>query len=432
MKIKASRIIPRFCLTGFLAMILLLQGTLFAGDNEIEFKGAIVRIDKTSNTALKLTVALSAPTSGGPQTTVLVDDLTWITGSGDIALTVADLVIGQFIEVRGVFTSAGIYARRMEVEAENETKDEFHLRGALQNPVSSNGVTTFTVGGITVLANSSTRIQSRGLGGTLTLADLAPGQPVEVKGILQNGQIIATIIEIGQRLQDRADLEFHGTVTAINGNSVTIEISKQPPITVVVNTTDLSRIEGILMVGVEVEIKAIMGRDFTISVQKIEVAGAPEKEHGNDVDNSGVSNGGSGNGSSGNNSSGNSAGGSGGNGNAPQMMEREIELIPTPDAPPGADGEADVEFESQQGAIQQEFKVKGDKLKAQTTYSVQVSFDAGFLRVGSFITDDRGRGEMVLRCGATCPGFPAGKDVRQIKAVRVVNGSNGVVLQGNF
>lgn len=404
----------RFTFLAALAVILMLlltsQGVLFAGDNEIEFKGKITQIDHTSTTTAKLTVALSVPVAGGPQVAVLVDSQTDITRRGDVTLTLADLNVGQFIEVRGVFTSTGIDARRIEVESEPESVNEFHIRGTLDGVAQSNGSLTLTVGGVAVVANTSTRIRTRGPARLLALVDLAAGQRVDIEGIIENGQLIATDIEIGPKMQELAELEFRGTVTAINGNAISIRIALQPPIEVVVNRTETTRIEGTLSVGVEVEVKATLARDFTIIALKIEVEGAAEAEH----------------------HGGNNNPGENGGGNPPQNVEREIQLTPPAAAPTQAEGEAEIEHETEAGSVQQKFRAKGEKLTANAAFSVQISFGSGFVNLGSFTTDNRGRGEFELSCGAFCPGFPTGKDVRNIVEVQILNGANAVVLQGTF
>lgn len=401
-----------FLLAALAAAVLVSQTLLFAGDNQIEFKGTIKRTDSTSKTAGKLVIALTSPSPGGPEVTVLVDALTRIVGEADITLSFSDLKVGQFLEIRGIFTSTGIAALKIHLEAENEAENEFHIRGTIDTLTVVGDTATLVIGGTTVIANASTRIQRRDGTGGLTLVDLAVGQSVEAEGAIQNGQLVAARIEIGERLMPQAELEFEGTITAINGSVLTVQISKNPPITVPVNITDTTRIEGKLAVGVDIEIKGMMARDFTIVATAIEVAGAEEEIHGHD----------DGSGNNGN-----------GNGNLPpQNILREIQLTATSSAPAGAEGEAEIEFETEASSVEQKFKVKGNHLTANATFDVQASFGSGFIDVGTFSTDNKGQGELELRCGATCPNFPNGKDVRNIAGVKVLNSGNMVVLQGSF
>jgi hypothetical protein len=385
------------------------QGVLFGSDNEIEFKGRITQIERTSATAAKLTVSLSTPTSGGPQTLVLIDALTKIVKAGDVARSLDDLSVGQFVEVRGIFTSKGIDARRFEVQAENEAENEFRIRGAIDDMSLDSGTAKLTIGGSSLSVNASAHIRNREDGRDLQPGDLSAGQSVDVDGFMQNGQLTVTQVEVGQKMEDQAELEFHGTITAINGDAITIEIAKQPSISVVVNKTGSTRIEGTLASGVEVEIKGMMARDFTIVAQKIEAEGAAEAEieHPGGDDHGGA--------------------GAAAN-NVPLDISREIQLSPTANAPKEAEGQAEVESESQEGHVAQKLKVKGNQLAPNSSFSVAVTVNGSPVNVGSFTTDNRGRGELDLQCSATCQGFSSVLDIR---AVQVLSGALAV-LQGSF
>ncbi|MGB7623486.1 MAG: DUF5666 domain-containing protein [Terriglobia bacterium] len=399
--------IPKLVL--ILSFAFAIQGVLFGSDNEIEFKGRITQIERSSSTAAKLTVSLSTPSSGGPQTLVLIDALTKIVKAGDVARSLDDLSVGQFVEVRGIFTSKGIDARKFEVQAENEVENEFRIRGAIDDMSLDSGTARLTIGGSSISVDASAHIRNREDGRDLQPGDLSAGQSVDVDGFMQNGQLTVTQVEVGHKMEDQAELEFHGTITAINGDVITIEIAKQPSISVVVNKTGSTRIEGTLAPGVEVEIKGMMARDFTIVAQKIEAEGAAEAEieHPGGDDHGGA--------------------GAAAN-NAPQDISREIQLSPTANAPKEAEGQAEVESESQEGHVAQKLKVKGDKLAPNSSFSVAVTVNGSPVNVGSFTTDNRGRGELDLQCNATCPGFSSVLDIR---AVQVLSGALAV-LQGSF
>ncbi|MBZ5554599.1 MAG: DUF5666 domain-containing protein [Acidobacteriia bacterium] len=382
---------------------------VFGSDNEIEFKGRITQIERTSSTAARLTVSLSTPSSGGPQTVVLVDDMTKIVKAGDVERSLDDLSVGQFIEARGIFTSKGIDARKFEIQAEKEAENEFRIRGEVESMDLSSGTARLSIGGSSISVTASAHIRHRGDNQELRPDDLIAGQPVDVDGFMQNGQLIVTQVEVGQKMEDQAELELHGTITAINGNNLTIEMAKQPSISVVITRTDATRVEGSLSVGVDVEVKGMMARDFSIVAQKIEVEGAVEAEieHAGGDDHGGA--------------------GDAAN-NAPQNVSREIQLSAVGIAPKEAEGDAEVEFESQEGSVAQKLNVKGDKLAPNSTFSVAVTVNGGSVNVGSFMTDNRGRGELALQCGSTCPGFSS---VLDIHAVQVLSGGSAV-LQGSF
>lgn len=269
-----------FCLTLFFVLPFLSQEKLYAGDNDIDFTAKIVDIKATSSTSAKLTVSLFEPPFDTIQTTVLVNSFTRVTAPGDVKFSVSDFTTGQFVEVEGVFTSGGIAATRLEVEAQSESQNEFRLRGTLDNVVLTAGTGIITVGGVNISVQETTQIQLRELGPGLSFLGLSAGTQVDVRGSIQNSQLIATHIETGSKLHQSVDLDFHGTITAMSGNQLTIQIEQKPSIVVTVQLNSQSEVRGALVTGAEVEVKGSMATDFTITAQQIEVAGAAEAEGG--------------------------------------------------------------------------------------------------------------------------------------------------------
>jgi uncharacterized protein DUF5666 len=397
---KSSDLWFLFVLVAILA--LMSQATVFAGDNKIAFTGKITQIE-TSSTSTKLTVSLLKPPSSNVQVTVLVNGFTELKGPGDVTLPMTSLSSGQFIAVEGVFTSAGIAASQVEVEAEPAVQNEFRIRGTVDSVDTSGGTTSLTIGGVTVSVPSTTQVDMRNDNELKTaITNLSAGLQVDIEGTIQNGQLVASQIEIGDKLEDNVDLDFHGTVTATNGDKISVQIAKKPSITVDVTITSQTRTQGTIAVGSDVEVQGRMSGDFSIVADKIEVAGAMEDEaEQNDANQNQVKN------------------------------EREIQLTPTTSAPMGAQGSAEIEFETEEGQADQKLKVDVRGLGAGTSFSVQVSFGGGFVSVGSLMTDPQGRGEFQLHCTATCNGFPTGKDVRDITSVQVVDGAGNPVLTGS-
>lgn len=132
--------------------------------------------------------------------------------------------VGQFVEVKGTWSGSVLQATKVETETDRTTggtayKNEFY--GA----VSGKSGNTFVVQGITVDATSATFS-----GGTL--AGLANGNYVEVKGSLSNGTLTAVKVEVKNSGSSSsggafagAKFEVYGTVSSWTGAGNTFTLT---------------------------------------------------------------------------------------------------------------------------------------------------------------------------------------------------------------
>jgi Domain of unknown function (DUF5666) len=101
--------------------------------------------------------------------------------------TCADVRPGRRVEVKGTRQGTGpVTATRIEFEDEANNNNEVELEGT----ISAGACASFTLNGVTVTTNSTTRFEDG------TCADIRPGRRVEVKGTRQGtGPVTATRIE---------------------------------------------------------------------------------------------------------------------------------------------------------------------------------------------------------------------------------------------
>lgn len=100
------------------------------------------------------------------------------------------------------------------------------------------------------------------------------GLEVQIEGIVgKNDIILATEIEI-EETEETVELEFEGTITAINGNTWTVTIGDQERTVNVEN----AEIEGEPVIGLEVEIEGTIGESDIILASEIEIENTEEEE----------------------------------------------------------------------------------------------------------------------------------------------------------
>lgn len=146
------------------------------GAREVELKGVIESI--------------SAPRFQVSGRTVVTDANTGFKGNGRVK-SLADLRVGDRVEVKGTEQSDGsVLAREVERE-DDDDDDEAELEGLIE----SISPPDLRVAGRTVRTDASTKIERDDK--RISLADLRVGERVEVKGVRQaDGSILARKIEV--------------------------------------------------------------------------------------------------------------------------------------------------------------------------------------------------------------------------------------------
>ncbi|MFQ5708716.1 MAG: DUF5666 domain-containing protein, partial [bacterium] len=148
---------------------------------EVEVKGAIESLG-----------ADSLVVSG---TTFFVDGNTRIRDEDERSISLSDLKVGDFVEVKAIRQADGrLLATRIEVEDENreEEGEEVEVKGTIE----SLGADSLVVSGTTFFVDGNTRIRDEDER-SISLSDLKVGDFVEVKAILRvDGTWLATRIDI--------------------------------------------------------------------------------------------------------------------------------------------------------------------------------------------------------------------------------------------
>lgn len=131
---------------------------------------------------------------------------------GHTTLTLADIEVGDHVQVRGTRDAAGTTLTASEIKVEdtghdNDDANETELKGVVAGLTGTCPAMTFTIGTKTVKTNSSTVFDD------VTCATLANGNIVEVEGAIQaDASVLATNVE----LESGPD-EVEGHVSALSG-----------------------------------------------------------------------------------------------------------------------------------------------------------------------------------------------------------------------
>ncbi|MFQ5708717.1 MAG: DUF5666 domain-containing protein [bacterium] len=169
--------------------------------NEIEITG---RIEALGDTTLQVNGL-----------TFVVDDSTEILDNDKNPIAFSDLQVGFTVEIKAEILADGTrLATRIKIEDRDE--NEIELTGTIEDL----GADSVTVSGVTFLVDANTEILDNKKNPIL-FTDLAVGQIVEIKGVLQSdGSILATKIKVEDRLED--EVELRGAIEALTDTTITV------------------------------------------------------------------------------------------------------------------------------------------------------------------------------------------------------------------
>lgn len=209
---------------------------------------------------------------------IRVTAYTRIQGEDDQEISLIDLQVGQFVEVKARIGRDGqLLAVEIEVEEEENVaidQRKVEIKGFIRALTNS----TLTVGGLTFQVISATRIQGDD-DQPLSFADLQVGQFVEVKGYLdpRHHQLFALEIEVEER--DDQDVEWVGYIEAIGSDSLVVGgiVFRVNANAIIESAWDQPLTLADLQVGMLVKVKAVLQSDGTLLALKIKVrkAGHP-------------------------------------------------------------------------------------------------------------------------------------------------------------
>jgi hypothetical protein len=218
---------------------------LVSADLDHALEGTIVSIDLTGSRFVVL------------GKTVLVDALTQIvqegTGGAPLSLTLADLKVGDYVEVYGSQNTDGsVQATRVELgTAGADSLDEFHgIVSALDTTAM-----TFQAGGFLVSYGTAT------VQGTL-----ANGLMVEIRGTASGTTFTATWVKVETEMNDSgSEVELAGPISGLDSTAKTFLLMSY--------TVDYSgaKVEGTLAEGAQVEVEGTAGPAGTMTLLAREV-----------------------------------------------------------------------------------------------------------------------------------------------------------------
>lgn len=181
---------------------------------------------------------LSVTTPGG---TVFIKTLPLQAVKNILASNVMDRVLGQ-----------NINEDETDEDKDQQEKKEGEAKVKAEGLVESITDTQILVSGVTFAINKSTKFE--GL--------VSVGSGVKVKGIPQNGVLVAQKVELENEIEPRVKIE--GVVESVNGNSIVVG-------GITFNISDATKIEGILRPGQTVELKSQISTNGALLANKIAV-----------------------------------------------------------------------------------------------------------------------------------------------------------------
>jgi len=232
---------------------------------EVHAKGAITAVSATSITAGGTTFTINASTK---------------VRNGALA----DLKVGDQVEIHGVVQDGANVATQIEVENENEPDDN-NPTATANGIVKSVGASSLVVhrasgDDVTVQVTSTTTIKK--FGAPVTLADIKIGDLVETRGTrVDHHTITAVAINVEDHPADHEGGTANGIVSSVGASSLVVHAEHGADTTVQVNASTKITKQGKtialadIKVGDRVEAEGTRVDDHTILATRIEV----EDEH---------------------------------------------------------------------------------------------------------------------------------------------------------
>jgi hypothetical protein len=368
----------------------------FPKGNEVQFHGTVTKLDLGSATP-SVTMRVE-----GFEVPVRVTADTEVEYLGD-ELQLSDIQINDFVKVSGFFANSGITADSITILDRGD--GEFRLRGLITAVASVPAGTRITVLGIDVLVNSETKIERRGPSGGFTAANLAVNQNVDVRGFHQISEFIATRLKIGNREEDPIRVNFAGVITAVAPGRLTIDTQGGSSAIVLIGSTTV--VTGTPEVGKFAEARGTLNSNLEVVATRVKIRQSKEDDDDDPP-------------------------------SRPQTkFEKKISLLPAGSAS-SVSGQAEAQLEQKGQETTQEFEVSFRRGLPNTDYAVKVEVaGAGSVSLATVRTNREGEGKLELKSPARSgqPNLaallPAGKTVRDITKVQILNGAT-VVAEGTF
>lgn len=199
------------------------QTTTFRSPSSVELSGRVTAIDA---------VARTMQLSGQPATITAKSgaEIVLKSSGSETPINLADIVPGDSVDVRGDFQNASSFLADRVRKRQNDNANEIEFGGRVV--AIDAGARTITVTGhaelITVAANAEVVSRAQGMEVAITLADINPGDSVEIRGTAQAGGVLANRVRLrAQHVEDGIDseVEFTAAILSIDYAAGTFMVS---------------------------------------------------------------------------------------------------------------------------------------------------------------------------------------------------------------
>lgn len=178
----------------------------------------------------------------------------------------AALPAGTILKIRANFTEAGFYASEVEVFRDER---DFELRGELESVDCELGMVSMF--GHQINLDAETEI-SNADGDLLGCADLTAGQFADVRGKIYDSEFWAAEIKVGVPGEEHLLMEFDAVVLEMVDSEWLVEIRggrEKTPVPVLLLLDENTRVEGIVEVGIEVEVSGTLTPEMAVLAKTI-------------------------------------------------------------------------------------------------------------------------------------------------------------------
>ncbi len=191
--------------------------------SSVEISGRVTTIDAVART-MQIT-GQAATIQVATQAEVVLK-----TNGNETPITLADILPGDSVDVRGDFQGASTFVADRVRKRQNDNANEIEFGGRVVTIDA--GARTMTVTGhgelITVAANAEVVSRAQGMEVAISLADINPGDSVEIRGTAQAGGILANRVRLRvQHVEDGIDseVEFTAAILSIDYAAGTFMVS---------------------------------------------------------------------------------------------------------------------------------------------------------------------------------------------------------------
>ncbi len=188
--------------------------TTFQSPSSAELSGRVIAIDASART-----MQLS-----GQAATITVNanaEIVLKSSGSETPITLADILPGDSVDVRGDFQNPSSFLADRVRKRQNDNANEVEFGGRVTT-IDADARTLMLTGHpelITVAANAEVVRRAQGMEVAITLADINPGDSVEIRGTAQVGGILANRVRLrAQHVEDgiESEVEFTAAISSID------------------------------------------------------------------------------------------------------------------------------------------------------------------------------------------------------------------------